>query len=98
MRAGRGLLDRGARGTPLLAVEIVGHVDESDRAEIRKRGKLLGETRPRLGVQSRSERDEDRSAGEAQNVGYLSRLEHRIDGERCAGGFAAPDREMGLGK
>ena len=26
------------------------------------------------------------------------RFEHRIDGERCAGGLAAPDREVGLGK
>ena len=40
----------------------------------------------------------DRSAGEAQDVRDLFRFEHRIDGERCAGGFAAPDREVGLGK
>ena len=82
----------------LVAVEVVGHVDEGDRVQVRKRGKLLGEARPPLGVQSRSERDEDRSAGEAQDVRDLSRFEHRVDRERCAGGFAAPNREVGIGK
>ena len=53
--------------------------------EVRKRGKLIGETRPPHGVQSRSERDEDRSAGGAQDVRDLFRFEDRIDGERCAG-------------
>jgi hypothetical protein len=42
--AHRGRLDRGAGGLSLLAVEVVGHVDECDRPEVGKRRQLCGKT------------------------------------------------------
>ena len=79
-------------------VEVVGHVDERDRLEIGKRGQLSGKRRPRLRVQGRRERDEDRSPGGAHQVRDLLRLEHRVYGKRRPGRFASPNREVGLGK
>ena len=55
-------------------------------------------TQPQLLVQSGGQRHKNANAGCPQQVRDLLRLQHRVDGEHDACGFASPNREMGLGQ
>ena len=94
----RSRFNRSARGLSSLAVKVVAHVDERDRREVGKRGQLCRQGRPRFRVQGRRERDEDGSPGRAQQICDLPRLEHWVDRQRRAGGFASPDCKVGFRK
>ena len=97
-RAKPGLLHRTASSLGVGGVEVRRHVDKCHDAELGQRRKLGGDARPQLFIQRRCKRHQHAHPGDAHEVGDLLRLEHWVDRQHDASGFAAPNGEVGLGQ